>query len=186
MVIDKIVQVHTRQEWREWLSYYHSTEDYCWLITKDHNSVSYLDFVEEALCFGWIDSTRKKVDDTQTAQRFSPRKKRSTWSELNKERVRRLDKLGFMTEAGNKVLPDMNAESFIIHKDILAQLRQDEALYHNFQALPELYVRVKIDNIQSVRNDATLYHNRLTKFIEHTRINKMYGQWNDNGRLLGY
>jgi uncharacterized protein YdeI (YjbR/CyaY-like superfamily) len=186
MVIDKIVQVHTRQEWRKWLSDYHSTEDYCWLITTDHHSVSYLDFVEEALCFGWIDSTRKKMDDTQTAQRFSPRKKRSTWSELNKERVRRLDKLGFMTEAGNKVLPDMNAESFIIHEDILAQLRQDEALYHNFQALPELYVRVKIDNIQSVRNDATLYHNRLTKFIEHTRINKMYGQWNDNGRLLGY
>ncbi|MDQ0899048.1 MULTISPECIES: YdeI family protein [unclassified Paenibacillus] len=185
MVIDKIVQVHTRQEWRKWLSDYHITEDYCWLTTN-HHSVSYLDFVEEALCFGWIDSTRKKMADTQTAQRFSPRKKKSNWSELNKERVRRLDKLGIMTESGNKVLPDMNTESFIIHEDILAQMRQDEALFHNFQALPELYVRVKIDNIQSVRHDATLYHNRLTKFIEHTRVNKMYGQWNDNGRLLGY
>jgi uncharacterized protein YdeI (YjbR/CyaY-like superfamily) len=186
MVIDKIVQVHTRQEWRKWLSDYHSTEDYCWLITTNNHSVSYLDCVEEALCFGWIDSTRKKMDDAQTGQRFSPRKKNSNWSELNKERVRRLDKLGLMTEAGKKVLPDMKAETFIINEAILMELRQDEALYHNFQALPELYIRIKIDNIQSVQNDAMLYHQRLTKFIEHTRINKIYGQWNDDGRLLGY
>jgi uncharacterized protein YdeI (YjbR/CyaY-like superfamily) len=142
-----------------------------------------LDFVEEALCFGWIDSTRKKMDDTQTGQRFSPRKKNSNWTELNKERVRRLDRLGLMTEPGKKVLPDMTAESFMIHEAILEELRQDEVLYHNFQALPDLYVRIKIDNIQSVRNDANLYNKRLTKFIEHTRMNKMYGQWNDDGRL---
>jgi uncharacterized protein YdeI (YjbR/CyaY-like superfamily) len=186
MVIDKIVQAHTRQEWRKWLSDYHSTEDYCWLIITNNHSVSYLDCVEEALCFGWIDSTRKKMDDAQSGQRFSPRKRNSNWSELNKERVRRLDKLGLMTEAGKKVLPDMKAESFMIHENILAELRQDEALYDNFQALPELYVRIKIDNIQSVQNDAKLYHQRLAKFIDHTRINKIYGQWNDDGRLLGY
>lgn len=184
MVIDKIVQAHTRQEWREWLSDHHSTEDYCWvLINKDHQ-VSYLDFVEEALCFGWIDSTKKKFDDTQTGQRFSPRRKSSNWTELNKERVRRLDKLGLMREAGRNVLPDMSAESFIIHAAILEELCKDEVLYHNFEALPELYVRIKIDNIQSVQNDEKLYNNRLTKFIEQTRINKMYGQWNDDGRLL--
>jgi uncharacterized protein YdeI (YjbR/CyaY-like superfamily) len=58
MVIDKTVQTHTRQERRKWLSDYHSTEDYCWLITTtNHHSVSYLDYVQEALCFGWIDST---------------------------------------------------------------------------------------------------------------------------------
>ncbi|WP_028551613.1 YdeI/OmpD-associated family protein [Paenibacillus sp. UNC451MF] len=186
MVIDRIVQPHTRQEWREWLRDNHSTGDYCWLISTKNHSVSYLDLVEEALCFGWIDSTRKKMDDTQTAQRFSPRKRNSNWSELNKERVRRLDKLGLMTESGKKVLPDMGADSFIIHEAILMELRQDEALYHNFQALPELYVRIKIDNIQSVQNDAILYRKRLTKFIEHTRINKIYGQWNDDGRLLVY
>jgi uncharacterized protein YdeI (YjbR/CyaY-like superfamily) len=135
---------------------------------------SYLDSVEEALCFGWIDSTRKKMDDAQAGQRFSPRKKNSNWSELNKERVRRLDKLGLMTEAGKKVLADMRVESFMIHEAILAELRQDEALYHNLKALPEL---------QSVQNNAKLYHTRLTKFIEHTCIIKVYGQWNDDGRL---
>jgi hypothetical protein len=142
-----------------------------------------LDIVEEALCFGWIDSTRKKMDEAQTGQRFSPRKKNSNWTELNKERVRRLDRLGLMTEAGKKVLPEMMAEPFMIHEAILEELRRDEVLYHNFQGLPDLYVRIKIDNIQSVRNDAILYKKRLTKFIEHTRINKMYGQWNDDGRL---
>ncbi|MCR8634699.1 YdeI/OmpD-associated family protein [Paenibacillus radicis (ex Xue et al. 2023)] len=185
MVIDKQVQARTRQEWREWLSDHHSTEDYCWLITTTNHPVSYLDFVEEALCFGWIDSTRKKLDDIQTGQRFSPRKKNSNWSELNKERVRRLDKLGLMTEAGNKVLPDMKVEYFLINEAILLELRQDKELYRNFQALPELYVRIRIDNIQSVQSDAELYHKRLKKFIEHTRANKIYGQWNDDGRLLG-
>lgn len=102
MVIDKIVQPLARLEWRKWLSDYHSSEDYCWLITTKNQSFSYLDAVEESLCFGWIDSTRKKIDDSHTAQRFSPRKKNSNWSGLNKERVRRLDKLGLMKKKEKK------------------------------------------------------------------------------------
>ncbi|MFC5469153.1 YdeI family protein [Cohnella suwonensis] len=60
MIIDKIVQVADRQQWREWLSDHHGTEEYCWLVS-DNATVGYLDFVEEALCFGWIDSTRVVV-----------------------------------------------------------------------------------------------------------------------------
>ncbi|RED56006.1 YdeI/OmpD-associated family protein [Cohnella lupini] len=184
MVIDKIAQARNRTEWRQWLSDHHATEDYCWLLYNP--SLSYLDCVEEALCFGWIDSTRKRTDDDRTGQRFSPRKKQSNWTELNKERARRLEKLGLMTEAGRKALPDMSIESFTIHEAILAELLRDEELYRNFQALPELYTRIKIDNIQSVRKDENLYHERLAKFIEHTRMNRIYGQWNDDGRLIGY
>ncbi|RKN75783.1 YdeI/OmpD-associated family protein [Paenibacillus ginsengarvi] len=183
MIVDKIVEVHTREEWRNWLSDHHTGEPYCWVLTTKDEPVTYLDLVEEALCFGWIDSTRKKMNETQTAQRYSPRRKNSNWTELNKERVRRLDRLGLMTEAGRKVLPDMSAESFTIDEAILAELRQDEALYRHFQHMPELYVRIKLDNIQSVRSDAELYRKRLTKFIEHTRNNRMYGDWNDDGRL---
>jgi len=91
-----------------------------------------------------------------------------------------------MTEAGKKVLPDMSAESFVIHEAILEKLHRDETLYNHFKALPELYVRIKIDNIQSVQSDEKLYQQRLSKFIESTRLNKMYGQWNDDGRLLEY
>ncbi|MCR8642912.1 YdeI/OmpD-associated family protein [Paenibacillus sp. N1-5-1-14] len=186
MVIDQTVHPHTRHEWREWLQENHDTANYCWLITSKDSPESYVDFVEEALCYGWIDSTRKRIDDTQTGQRFSPRKKRSSWTELNKERVRRLEKLGLMTDAGRKVLPDMSTESFQIQDNILEQLRGEEELYRNYQALPNLYVRIRIDNIQSVQADIELYQKRLDKFIENTRMNKLYGQWNDDGRLLDY
>jgi uncharacterized protein YdeI (YjbR/CyaY-like superfamily) len=184
MIIDKIVQASTRQQWRQWLHDHHAIEDYCWLILTEPQAVSYLDTVEEALCYGWVDSTKKKTDDARLAQRFSPRRKGSNWTELNKERVRRLERLGLMTDAGRAVLPAMEEESFRIDEAILAELRQDEPLFRSFQSLPELYVRIRIDNIQSVKHDAELYRSRLTKFIDHTRMNKQYGQWNDGGRLL--
>ncbi len=184
MIIDKRVQASTRQQWRQWLEEHHATEGHCWLILTDPQAVSYLDTVEEALCFGWVDSTKKKTDDARLAQRFSPRRKGSNWTELNKERVRRLERLGLMTDAGRAVLPAMDEDSFRVDEAILAELRQDAELYRNFQAMPELYVRIRIDNIQSVKQDADLYRSRLTKFIEHTRMNELYGQWNDGGRLL--
>lgn len=83
-------------------------------------------------------------------------------------------------------MPDLTLDSFKIDEEILVKLHQDDVVYRNFQALPGLYVRIKIDNIQSVKKDSILFHKRLTKFIENTRINKMYGQWNDKGRLLKY
>lgn len=184
MIVDRIVSVHTRDEWRAWLSDHHRTEKYCWLVTG--GDVPYLDTVEEALCFGWIDSTKKKLDDGRTAQRFSPRKKNSGWTELNKARVRRLEDLGLMQDAGHAVLPNMDPAAFVADEAIMTLLRQDETLYRNFRALPGLYARVRLDNIQSVKHDEPLYRSRLEKFIAHTRANKLYGQWNDNGRLDSY
>ena len=99
----------------------------------------YLDAVEEALCFGWMDSTNR-TQDGQTLQRFSPRKKSSPWSELNIERCRRLEKLGLMTNAGRKVLPKMvGMEDFAIDKDIMEAFRQSPTAWKKFQTFPELY-----------------------------------------------
>ncbi|TDQ36117.1 uncharacterized protein YdeI (YjbR/CyaY-like superfamily) [Aureibacillus halotolerans] len=151
MEMDCLVTARTRQEWRKWLSDNHRSEAYCWVTLSKNHSLTYLDAVEEALCFGWIDSTKKRVNETDVGQRFSPRKRNSHWTELNKERVRRLDKLGLMTEEGKKVLPEMTSESFTIDEEIIAELEQDEVLYQHFQSLPDLYVRIKIDNIQSVK-----------------------------------
>ena len=75
------------------------------LITKDFH--------------GWIDSTTKKIADDVTVQKLCPRKPKSNWSELNKERCRRMERLGLMTDAGRAVLPDMSPNGFIIDKDIL-------------------------------------------------------------------
>lgn len=142
--------------------------------------------MEEALCVGWIDGIKKKISDTELAQRLSLKKKNSHWTELNKERVRRLDKLGLMREEGMKVLPDMRPESFTIDKDIETRLKEDEQLYQNFIHFPERYRMIRINTIQSYRNEPDIFNKRLEKFIEHTRKNNMYGQWNDNGRLIDY
>lgn len=150
------------------------------------NTLLYLDVVEESLCFGWIDGVKKKISETQLAQRLSPRSKRSSWTELNKERVRRLEKLGFMHDEGRKVLPVMEPNAFIIDGVIKQRLKEDHQVYANFMAFPTLYQNVRIDTIQSVKNQPALFQSRLDKFINHTKENKMYGQWHDNGRLLDY
>ncbi|WP_062746232.1 YdeI/OmpD-associated family protein [Shouchella tritolerans] len=187
--MENFIRVKTRQELRDWLEEHSTTEKCCWIIVsmaEQPNVIQYVDAVEEALCVGWIDGIKKKISDTELAQRLSPRKKNSHWTELNKERVRRLDKLGLMREGGMKALPDMRPESFTIDKDIETRLKEDEQLYQNFIHFPELYRRIRIDTIQSYRNEPDIFNKRLKKFIDHTRENNMYGQWNDNGRLIDY
>ncbi|HSP23030.1 MAG TPA: YdeI/OmpD-associated family protein [Planococcus sp. (in: firmicutes)] len=189
MEIENLIRVKARQELRTWLEENSTTEKCCWVIigiTEQPGVIPYLDAVEEALCFGWIDGIAKKISDIDLAQRLSPRKKTSNWTELNKERVRRLDKLGLMKEEGLKILPDMRLESFKIDKDIEILLKEDNRVYVNFLNFPELYRRIRIDTIQSSRNDPAIFNKRLDKFIKQTRENKMYGQWNDNGRLINY
>lgn len=94
----------TRQQWREWLAENHADTTGIWLIYyKKHTgmpSVTYNDAVEEALCFGWIDSVVNKLDTERTRQYFSPRKPQSSWSRLNKDRIIRLVGSNSMTEAG--------------------------------------------------------------------------------------
>ena len=124
---------------------------------KDDGTFWYVDAVEEALCFGWIDCTAKKISDCCIAQRFSPRQKRSNWSELNKERCRRMERLGRMTDAGRAVLPDMTETGFIIDPEILEALRSDPVVWSNFQNFPPLYQRVRIDTIQVNRRMYAYY-----------------------------
>ncbi|WP_028559639.1 YdeI/OmpD-associated family protein [Paenibacillus pinihumi] len=186
---DNLIPVKSREELRFWLQENSKTEKSCWAlvsITPKWDTLLYLDAVEEALCFGWIDGVKKKISETELAQRLSPRSKKSSWTELNKERVRRLEKLGFMTDEGRKVLPDMDYDSFRIDPLIEKRLKEERQVYENFMAFSDLYKRVRIDTIQSNKNQPELFKSRLDKFITNTKENKMYGQWNDNGRLLDY
>ncbi|OGK25341.1 hypothetical protein A3C25_06180 [Candidatus Roizmanbacteria bacterium RIFCSPHIGHO2_02_FULL_38_11] len=104
MKLGKTLYIKNREEWRRWLEKNHKKEPEIWLVYyKKHtkkSSIPYNDAVEEALCFGWIDSTVKGIDGEKYAQRFSPRKPKSNWSEPNKERIERLIKEGKMTPAG--------------------------------------------------------------------------------------
>ena len=184
-----LLEVKSRQELRQWLIQNHRTETECWVIVKrgrpkDDGTFWYIDAVEEAMCFGWIDSTVKKIDENITAQKLCPRKSGSIWSELNKERCRRMERLGLMTDAGRAVLPDMTENGFVIDKDILKSLKDDPVVWDNFCRFPDLYKRVRIDTIQIKKKQLELYKSRLNKFIENTRKGILYGEWNDNGRLL--
>ena len=105
-----LTDIKTREAFRAWLINNGSTEKECYLVLKrgkptDKDTFYYIAAVEEALCFGWIDSTTRIIDGV-TMQRFSPRRKKALWTELNKERVRRLERLGLMTDAGRAVLPE--------------------------------------------------------------------------------
>lgn len=186
-----ILKAKNKEELRLWLENNYETQKECWVIVKrgkpqNDDTFWYIDAVEEALCFGWIDSTVKKLDTGITIQRLSPRKKGSIWSELNKERCRRMEKLGKMTQAGKKVLPDISEKGFNIDIDILEALKKDEIVWAIFHKFPSLYQRVRIDTIQIKKKNPQLFQKRLEKLIENTKKGIMYGEWNDNGRLLNY
>jgi len=115
MQIGETIYVTTREDFRNWLIANHQTRKEIWLIRYKKStkkpSIDYVEAVEEAICFGWIDSTEKSMDVERYATRFSPRRPRSNWTGTNKERARRLIAEGKMTAAGLETLPpDVIAE----------------------------------------------------------------------------
>lgn len=187
---NNILTIKNREQFRLWLSTHYSTEKECWLSVKrgrpiDNDHFWYLDAVEEALCFGWIDSTHCLIDGVRM-QRFTPRKKNSPWTELNKERVRRLKKLGLMTESGLMVLPEMEIRSFKIDPFIEKKLKEARS-WSKFKQFPPLYQRIRAANIAFYKTrNPDMYEKMLEHLIFETKAGKMFGEWNDYGRLLDY
>jgi len=185
-----LTDVRDRRAFREWLERYHAIEVECWIEVKrgrptDEGVFWYLDAVEEALCFGWVDSIHKEIGGVHL-QRFTPRKPRSTWTELNKERVRRLEVLGLMTDAGRAVLPAMGPRSFRVDPDVQAALKAARC-WTKFRQFPPLYQRVRAYNVAFYKGrDPETYEEALASLIARTKRGEMYGEWNDYGRLLDY
>jgi len=182
----KTVYVTNRREWRSWLSRNHNKLDEIWLVYYKKDSgkprIPYNDAVEEALCYGWIDSTVKGIDKDSFAQRFTPRKPKSNLSQMNKERVRELITKKKMTKAGLKAIehvfgPEKDMEElFIIAADILKALKSDEDVWKNFQNFPERYKRIRIGYIENVRKRSEEeFQKRLRHFIKMTAKNKRFG-----------
>ena len=185
-----ILQIDNRIEFRQWLTIHSSKETECWITVKRGKPINpdvfyYLDAVEEALCFGWIDSTHAVIDGVRM-QRFTPRRRNSNWTELNKERVRRLERLGLMTDAGRAVLPAMGARSFRIDPDIEAAMKQAR-VWSKFKSFPSLYQRARTGNIAFYkRRNPAMYEQMLARLIAETEKSQMFGDWNDYGRLVDY
>lgn len=168
-----------RDVWRQWLTDHHATATEIWLIFYTRQSgkpsVPYLHAVEEALCFGWIDGIQKKMDAERNAQRFTPRRPKGNWTELNKDRARRLIAAGKMTAAGYAVLPDLTLHPLEIAPDILAALQADPQTWAHFQAFPDLYQRIRIGFIEEMRRQPAEFEKRLQNFLKKTQQNKMFG-----------
>ena len=109
MEIGETIYVTTSDEFRKWLLQNHQTKKEIWLIqykkATKKPSINYVEAVEEALCFGWIDGLEKSMDAERYALRFSPRRPRSNWTNTNKDRARRMIAEGRMTQAGRAALP---------------------------------------------------------------------------------
>ena len=184
------LKITSTQQLKEWFLENHDKVNELWISIKfgkpiDDGNLYYIDAVEQALCFGWIDTTKKKYNDI-IIQKFTPRCKNSNWTELNKERCRRLNKLGLMHQSGYKLCHQYLNEQFVIDNQIMNLIISDEVTFQNFKKLPNLYVRIRIDNIQSYKHDPVLFKNRLIKFLNYTKKNKLYGMWNDYERLTKY
>jgi len=107
--IGETLYVTNRDEFRKWLIQYHKTKREIWLIqykkATKKASINYVEAVEEAICFGWIDNIEKSLDAERYATRFSPRRPKSNWTNTNKERARKMIVEGRMSPAGKATLP---------------------------------------------------------------------------------
>ena len=179
MEITKTLHVTNRKDWRKWLREHYRTEREIWLIYYRKETgkprIAYNDAVEEALCFGWIDSIVKTFDKERTVQRFSPRKPKSQYSPANKERLRKLIKQRKVIKEIRDTLEDFSEEKFEIPKDILKAIKANKQAWKNFQKFSDPYKRIRIGFIDGARKRPEEFRKRLRYFIKMTAQNKQFG-----------
>ena len=166
-----------RREWREYLESHFETSKEIWFIFpmngSGEESLPYNDAVEEALCFGWIDSIIKHIDPLHRAQRFTPRRKGSVYSRPNIERLIWLDERGLIHPAVREsVLPIIRAP-FVFPRDILDELKKDKTVWENYRGFSDSYKRIRIAYIEAARGRPEEFGKRLNSFIAKTGQNKL-------------
>lgn len=173
----EIFYTSERSEWRSYLEDHFETSKEIWFVfpmkESEEKSLSYNDAVEEALCFGWIDSTIRHIDELHRAQRFTPRRKGSTYSQPNIERLLWLDAHGMIhPKVRESILPIIKAP-FVYPEDILDAIRKDEEAWRHYQRFSEPYKRIRIAYIEAARKRPEEFQKRLNSFLEKTRQNKL-------------
>ncbi len=166
----KKVYFRNRKQWREWLSENHDKETGVWLVFYKKEiakpTLEYEDSIEEALCFGWIDSVIKKIDKEKYARKFSPRKPDSRWSESNKKRVERMIQAGLMTPFGLKKIKaaqksgrwkktDRPQLSFGMSSEFAEALRDNPRAKENFEKLAPTYKKQYLGWIEVAKRPET-------------------------------
>jgi uncharacterized protein YdeI (YjbR/CyaY-like superfamily) len=172
-----------RETWRGWLEQHHADEKEVWLIFyKAHTKkpcISYEESVEEALCFGWIDSVVQRIDEDRYAQKFTPRRMDSAWSESNKRRVAKVIAEGRMTPAGlakityplDAPLPAPAKKEFVVPEWISVGLQASPLAWTNFSKLPPSHQKRYVNWLSSAKKEETRQRN-LQKAVRMLEANR--------------
>jgi uncharacterized protein YdeI (YjbR/CyaY-like superfamily) len=179
MEITNTLYITNRKDWRDWLKKHYKTETEIWLVYPKKATgkprIEYNDAVEEALCFGWIDSIVKKLDEEHTVQRFSPRKPKAKYSQANIERLRDLVAKKKVIKEVADTLGEILNEEFVIPLDILKAIKGNKVAWKNFQEFSDSYIRIRIAFIAGARHRPEEFKKRLRYFIVMTEKNKIFG-----------
>jgi uncharacterized protein YdeI (YjbR/CyaY-like superfamily) len=177
LTTDKILNIRTRTEWRNWLELNFYIENEVWLVYAKKSTgkqrIQYNDAVEEALCFGWIDSTNKMLDKDHTIQRFTPRHTKSSYSQPNKERLKWLAENNLIHHSFIKTVQEIISKEYVFPLDIIDEIKKDKTTLNNYLKFSEPYKRIRIAYIESARKRPNEFIKRLTNFIQKTRDNKL-------------
>ena len=174
---DNLFYTSDRQEWRNWLSEHFETSEDVWFVFPMKGSgeaaMLYNDAVEEALCFGWIDSTIRHIDPLHRAQHFTPRNPKSTYSRPNIERLIWLDAQGLIHPKVRPSLESLIRAEYVFPEDILEEIRHDREAWEHYGSFSEPYKRIRVAYIDAARNRPEEFRKRLENFIRKTRENKL-------------
>ncbi|MEM1272085.1 MAG: YdeI/OmpD-associated family protein [Bacteroidota bacterium] len=179
MNVTETLYVSTRAAWRRWLERHHAAAAEIWLVTyRKHTgtpSIPYNDAVEEALCFGWIDSLRKGLDGERLVQRFTPRRPGSTYSQTNKERLARLGAGGQLHPSVEPDLAKARPETFEIPDDIRAALMAHEDAWAFFAGTSLPYQRIRAAYVDHARKRPAEFEKRLNHLVKKSAEGKQFG-----------
>lgn len=177
MNITTLFQATNREEWRQYLNAVYRTESEVWLVFPTlaacEENVSYNDAVEEALCFGWIDGQVKRLDAMHQARRFTPRRKGSSYSRPNIERLIWLENRGMLMPEVREQVLDLIHTPYEYPQDIVEVLRRDAVVWSNYQQFSESYRRIRVAYIDAARKRPEEFRKRLNSFVAKTREGKI-------------
>ena len=173
----EIKYFENREDWRKWLADNFENANDVWFVFPSkfsgEKSVTYNDAVEEALCFGWIDSTIKALDKEHKIQHFTPRNPKSSYSQANKERLKWLLEHNMIHPDREENIRKVLSAPFVFPNDIIGKLKEDKTVWENYQQFSDANRRIRIAYIEAARKRPEEFEKRLNNFINKTKENKM-------------
>jgi len=187
--LNKALLFKNRNEWRSWLEKNHMISNEVWLIhykkSSSKKNLNHFDAVKEAICFGWIDSKLKKIDEERFILRYSPRKPRSVWSKINKKNAEKMISLRKMMPAGYDKIEEATKQGFWdtaytnlvkerLPSDLKKALIMNKTAWNNFQHFANSYRNMYIGWVKNAKTEKTRKR-RISEVVKRSFNNKKSG-----------